>query len=1155
MQKLKTNSQDQLKQSEQPRKIQETSSSYLIQIPQQEIEQQKEVPLNSTYNKQDLVHTDQDQKAKSSLFRYFRPSPDPQLVWEPHIDKQFMSEFQELIENRFNEVKRSSSIYKYYAKIGFQAFIYLLNILEIIFTLSFDSYNKIADNSSYYKFCYTVSIVFCVLLHSGAWMYTYKFREVAKKMVIVEVAYYIYYMLMGALSYFKIAPFIYFYSRDKSIKQFSFSEINKYLQLSGKDKFRNPCMLFKKRTKPVNIFRDLIFHRVALLSMIITMTIQTIPQLFIQSSYMIERSAWDGFNVISFLLLLSNLIYYSFELQFIVFTTTYRQMQTELQFKLKKIKLKFIQETKQLLKSDQQFMEFVESFYFHIDPSRFSPYQKKRCIVQIIFSLIKQKKFQNIEFHFIDSYDEVTLQYLANCFKLINVEKIHLLYQDQNHLSFLQDIFSNILNLTFELQNKENLDNLWNDDITDVNAEEEKVRQIRFIANPKISTGLQVVQQNKNAKLKYINITQHFLQLNPIEIKGEFDPLRKGNSVIMNQKQTILIQNIEEQPQDIINEARIQIKEITKRTLFEEQYGKIEFLIKMYDYYEILKKLNEFQVAFQSISSLLNGSLQIISLIYLTNDGDIYITALIVLTAINPILQLLSFAVFQHRVFKIFSPLRQAFYVLLFAIFNFLKIWDIVMVCLYVCVTEFAKVVKREFSSEGYFKFKSYASKFSGSIATTVFNYENVAINPKNILQIKDEPFYEAVMWRTNVEEALNKVPQFFIYVLSLSSKELNGVWLLSFFQQLKDSVQAIKDILDIVIKDYLIPALILGAVSADQFFQSMLYLSSISNQILLEYPKSFQIVSKVEEQHLQEKLTFKINLKNIDFSNYVDLKKKKMLAQFRYVLASIKSILEIDQAQRLFCMGYELKDLIRCLKVSPLYQLKLNYYLDEVQPAQIPYINGFIKNCPKQLQFLQLQVESTKAQQMEFCVERQETLKAFSYSYFQLIQQYNNHSGVALQETLNIDKDFLKLDRYNFEQFYFEVFGNLALQNCSQLLQQFTQMKVFKASIFNNAGIQTFQFNSNLRSSRLEILDITFENITLDFQEFPFSNLKVLKMILKRCEFNKENLKYILESLHNYTKVVYIDMSQCLQSYTVAEQKSLVRGLESKAIDVFIKI
>lgn len=43
------------------------------------------------------------------------------------------------------------------------------------------------------------------------------------------------------------------------------------------------------------------------------------------------------------------------------------------------------------------------------------------------------------------------------------------------------------------------------------------------------------------------------------------------------------------------------------------------------------------------------------------------------------------------------------------------------MILLYLCVKSFSEVVGRDFSFEGYIKFKSYAAKFVGNIATTVF--------------------------------------------------------------------------------------------------------------------------------------------------------------------------------------------------------------------------------------------------------------------------------------------------------------------------------------------------------------------------------------------------------------------------------------------------
>ncbi|CAD8175347.1 unnamed protein product [Paramecium pentaurelia] len=54
----------------------------------------------------------------------------------------------------------------------------------------------------------------------------------------------------------------------------------------------------------------------------------------------------------------------------------------------------------------------------------------------------------------------------------------------------------------------------------------------------------------------------------------------------------------------------------------------------------------------------------------------------------------------------------------------------------------FFEEVIRTFSAEGYLKFKSYASKFQGSLATSVF--ETFQTNPNDIQSIKHQPFSEA---------------------------------------------------------------------------------------------------------------------------------------------------------------------------------------------------------------------------------------------------------------------------------------------------------------------------------------------------------------------------------------------------------------------------
>lgn len=64
-----------------------------------------------------------------------------------------------------------------------------------------------------------------------------------------------------------------------------------------------------------------------------------------------------------------------------------------------------------------------------------------------------------------------------------------------------------------------------------------------------------------------------------------------------------------------------------------------------------------------------------------------------------------------------------------------------------------------------------------------------------------------------------------------------------------------------------------------------------------LDYAKSFSILSKANERFIKEKCTLKINIKTLDFSDYKDLKREKMMAKVRVVLASIENILEIDEA------------------------------------------------------------------------------------------------------------------------------------------------------------------------------------------------------------------------------------------------------------------
>ncbi|CAD8108662.1 unnamed protein product [Paramecium primaurelia] len=1122
-------------------------------------------PDNQFFNLEDKkIQLDKNKQPQfSSKLSCFRKRPDPSLEWEHHQEQQLYSEFSEFIESRFKEVLITSSINKHYAKIGFQIFIFIFNFLELIFTLSYKTYNI---DLEIYEFCYTISIISSVITHILSWMYSFNLRQVVKKNIFVNMPYYIFYMVMGGLSFLKIAPFIYYFNRDQSINQYSFSEINKYLILNGEDKFRNPLRLLKKRAKPVNIFRDFIFHRLSVLSMIITLCLQTFPQIFIQGFYNSEKSKWDGFNTVSFILLIINLIYYLFELYFIIITTTSRFMQTELEFKMKKIKLKYFEETKQLLKADQQKIGFIKSFYFHIDSSKLSSYQKKVCMVLILTFLTRYKRIEYIQFHYIDCYEEVTLYYLANCLKLIQVQRISLLYYDQKNLESLKSIFQkqNFPNLTLQFQENSIIDAEWDADQIDINDEEEKVQDLLLIENPKISSGWQAVQQNYFIKNDYIKITEYFMKLIPKEYQTSRRYSKGSFGVDNHQNQEAIKSIIYESPEQIVEEAQAKIDCLTKRAIFEEYIGKYKFLLTLYDYYQSLAELNECHASIQSFYSMLNGSLQIVSLYYLSTNSDNFTTALIVLTLVHPFIQLLLFAIFQSRVFKNLTPLYQIEYVLLYGIFNFFKIWDIIMIVLYLAVKQFSDFVRREFNGEAYIKFKNYASKFEGSLPISIFSQKSVQVNPRSVMQIKYQPFYQAVIWATDVQEVLNKLPQCFIYILVLqkdkSSFFVNPAVIPAIIQQVKESLISLKELLKVLIQDFFIPALILSRVSEEQFLQSILYFNSISNQMELEYPKSFSILSKANERFIKESCILKINLKTLDFTDYKDLQREKILAQVRLVLASIENKLEIDDAQRFFLMGSEVNDFIRCLIASRIYQLKLNFSLDEVDPHHTHYLNAIIKHCPSQLQLLQIQIEASELKNMEFLVERQHSLKAFSYSFFQKIKQEKSFNPVLRQKKnskfiLEIKEEFLHLDRYNFEQFYFEVSGNLGLSQCNELLAKFTEMKVFKLSLYNKADIQIFEFSKNL-TTRLDILDITFENIRLDFQQFRFNTLKKLKMVLKMCEFEKEKLETILLSLNfKNTKEVDIDVSQSMQIFTTMEQKEIVRNLERKNIDVIFKI
>ncbi|CAD8169241.1 unnamed protein product [Paramecium pentaurelia] len=317
------------------------------------------------------------------------------------------------------------------------------------------------------------------------------------------------------------------------------------------------------------------------------------------------------------------------------------------------------------------------------------------------------------------------------------------------------------------------------------------------------------------------------------------------------------------------------------------------------------------------------------------------------------------------------------------------------MICLFLAVKQFSEEVQRNFRAEGYLKFKNQASKFQGSIATSVFQYETV---------------------QTDNQEALNKIPQFFVYILSLSSNQLNGIWVMSWGQKIEESILAVKDILEVVIKDYFIPALIL-----DQFF--LIYVKFELNIKLntIGIPQIFLILSKVRQKYLKEKF----KCENLKFYQQWRFQKIEVI-QHSLGVFLLQQILFQKLIKHKDCFLWELNQMIQ----QDIKQI-LNIFL---------ILMYLLKSA---IQFLQIQIESSNVQQMQVCVERNNSLTAFIYSYFQMIQQYKDRSLVVQQKTLKINENFLKLDRYNFDQYYFEVSGNLNLNNCQKLFEKFDQQQV----------------------------------------------------------------------------------------------------------------
>lgn len=82
--------------------------------------------------------------------------------------------------------------------------------MELIFTLCYGTVNDMED--TYYSL-YKFSIIMTVIIHCLIFMYIYKYMKI--KEGEVSCIYYFLYMLLGGLSYFKLAPFYLFFTRNK----------------------------------------------------------------------------------------------------------------------------------------------------------------------------------------------------------------------------------------------------------------------------------------------------------------------------------------------------------------------------------------------------------------------------------------------------------------------------------------------------------------------------------------------------------------------------------------------------------------------------------------------------------------------------------------------------------------------------------------------------------------------------------------------------------------------------------------------------------------------------------------------------------------------------------------------------------------------------
>ncbi|CAD8196057.1 unnamed protein product [Paramecium octaurelia] len=195
-----------------------------------------------------------------------------------------------------------------------------------------------------------------------------------------------------------------------------------------------------------------------------------------------------------------------------------------------------------------------------------------------------------------------------------------------------------------------------------------------------------------------------------------------------------------------------------------------------------------------------------------------------------------------------------------------------------------------------------------------------------------------------------------FIYIFAIVDGEIMPIIFSSFAQQIKESYVSIKELLEIFILDFLIPALILSQVLVVLFLQSLLHLIQQINKKVGIF--IFNIVQS-QLKIYKRKMQFENQPKNLRFFLLLGFKMRENTSMGEsHACFNRKCIRNRSSIKSLFCMGFEINDFIRCLIVSPIYQLKFNCYLDEVNPIIFVILTTY-QNIAQQDCNLQIQIEA----------------------------------------------------------------------------------------------------------------------------------------------------------------------------------------------------